>query len=379
MSQLQGRRLPRKLLILDCVGIVIAICLSVYMQYVVSLQYSQQQAVRWAADSQIKYHQVSAFMQEDCGIGTDDIMQVRMTIQQKLVEASYGPDSVPGRLWVDGYMAKGKDSVSKHSELGASGVDGVNILGVGGDFFSFHPLNLISGSVFGDKDISQDRVLLDEETAWALYGATDIAGKTVEIAGRVFVISGVYRPENDKNEQLAKGNEKYIFMDYDTFHGIYENKNIISYEATLPNPVSGFALLALKEAFGEAEEELYADDMRLSFSDKEYIDNTTRFETTHLLRKLVHMSKNLMRTTQVSYPYWENGIRAVEWKLEILLLFELVCLVLPVVTIVILAVMLGRQIKAGFGEWVCRIRDFLSDKWDAKVRERMEKGGRDEI
>lgn len=371
MSKLQWCKKHRKLLCIDFIGIMIAIILSVYMQHVISLQYSQQQAARWAADGDIRYHQVSAFIQEDCAIGAESITEVRSVIQQKLIEASYAPDSVTGRLWIDSYMAGTKDSVTKQSEIGASGVDSVNILGVGGDFFYFHPMNVISGSTFADKDISQDRVLLDEETAWALYGATDIAGKTVDIAGRPFVISGVYRAGEDKSEKLAKGNESYIFIDYDTFHDMYENKSIFCYEATLPNPVSGFALLTVKEAFGEAEEDMYADDVIPGFSSKEYVDNTSRFETLRLLKKLFYMPRILMRTTQVSYPYWENSIRALEWKLEIVLLIEIICLILPIVTICILAVILGRQIKTDFGKWIFSAKDYLVDKWDEKARARM--------
>ena len=362
-----------RLLCLDAVCIVCALVLTGYMNHIIGLQYSQQEAQRWQADGEIKYHQVSAYMQNDSGIGLESISQIRSDIQSKLIEASYAPDSVTGRLWIDAYMAMAKDSASKTSEMGTADVESVNIIGVGGDFFQFHPQDLISGNVFWDDDPAQDKVLIDQETAWQLYGATDIADKTIDIGSRQFVISGVYRANADKTEAQARGNESYIFMDYDLFRELYPEKNLISYEAVMPNPVKGFALLALKEAFGEPEDTLYAEDIVLSFSDKEYVDNTTRFDTVPLLRKLIALPKLMMHTTQVSYPYWENAVRALELKLEFLLLFKILFLLPVLVTIMIVAVVSFRQckqfVKANFGRWT----DAVSRRIEDKARERRRK------
>lgn len=362
-----------KLLCVDVVCIVCVLILTGCMNHMISLQYSQQEADRWQADGEIKYHQVSAYLQNDSMISLESISQIRSDIQGKLMEASYTQDSVTGRLWIDAYMAQSQDSVSKTSDMGTNGVESVNILGVGGDFFRFHTQDLISGSEFGDDDPSQDKVLIDQETAWQLYGATDVAGKTIDIGSRQFVISGVYRASEDKTEQQARGNESYIFMDYDLFHEMYPEENIIAYEAVMPNPVKGFALLALKEAFGESEDTLYAEDIVVSFSDKEYVDNTTRFDTVMLLKKLIALPKLMMHTTQVSYPYWENAVRALEIRLEFLLLWKLLFLLPVIVTIVIVAVIvfrtLKRYIKENFGRWA----ETVSRKVEDKARERRRK------
>lgn len=46
--------------------------------------------------------------------------------------------------------------------------------------------------------------MLDENTAWTLFGAYDIAGKTVTIEGRQFVIAGVYKPSDNKYESMQE-------------------------------------------------------------------------------------------------------------------------------------------------------------------------------
>ena len=362
-----------KLLCIDMVCIIFALVLSGSMSHIIGRQYSQQEADRWQGDGAIKYHQVSAYMQRDSAVTLETISQVRSDIQGKLLEASYAQDSVTGRLWIDAYMAQTNDSVSKTSDMGMQSVENVRILGVGGDFFQFHAQDLISGSEFRDDDISQDKVLIDRETAWQLYGGTDIAGKTVEIGSRQFVISGVYAAKEDKTERQARGEQSYVFMDYDVFHEMYPEENIVSYEAVMPNPVKGFALLALKEAFGEPEDTMYAEDVVLSFSDKEYVDNTSRFDALILLKKLAALPKLMMRTTQVSYPYWENAVRALEIRLEVLLLLKIMFLLPVIVTIAIVIViclkMLRQYLKDNFGRWM----DAACRKWDEKARERMQK------
>lgn len=362
-----------KLLCIDAVCIVAALIITGCMSHMIGLQYSQQEADRWQADGTIKYHQVSAFIQNDSGVGLETISQVRSDIQVKLTEASFGSDSVTGRLWIDAYAAQAKDSLSKTSDTGMSSVESVNVMGVGGDFFQFHMQDMLAGSTFSDDDLSQDKVLIDRNAAWALYGGVDIAGKTIEIGGRQFVISGVYEADGDKTETMARGSDSYIFMDYDVFHELYPGSNITVYEAVIPNPVKGFALLALKEAFGESQEDLYTDDTLLSFSDKEYVDNTGRFRTGSLLGRFVALPRLLMRTTQISYPYWENTVRALELKLEVLLLLKLLLLAPVLVTfvwmLIIACKMLRQFIKDNFGKWM----DFIGRKYDDMARARMQK------
>ena len=51
----------------------------------------------------------------------------------------------------------------------------------GRGLFLFHPLPLRSGSYISNRDFTYDRVVLDEELSWALFGSYDVAGQTVWI------------------------------------------------------------------------------------------------------------------------------------------------------------------------------------------------------
>lgn len=356
--------------------LLMAVVLTIVGNTLVGKQYSQQEAERWAAND-IRYHQVSAFMQSDSQITKDMISEVRSTLQSKLTDASITEEAVSGRLWIDAYAAMHDSSIGKLTDIGSASVDSVQIIGVGGDFFQFHPLNMISGNVFSENDISKDRVVLDENTAWTLFGAYDIAGKTVTIEGRQFVIAGVYKPSDNKYEKYARGNQSYLFMDYDTFQTLFEGTGITAYEAVLPNPVKGFALTALKTAFGE-DEETTLSDSSVSFSDKEYVDNTDRFSNLQLYKKIWNLPKLMMRGNAVAYPYWENAVRSIEMKAAFLLILRTLLLAFPVIS---LAIWLVITVKREYHKWKAFVKGAIENAIDRQyakaAAKRAEKEGVD--
>ena len=84
----------------------------------------------------------------------------------------------------------------------------------GGNFFDFHPLRLLSGSYLSPDDVMDDRVLLDKETAWLLFGAFDVAGMSFSLDGTPVVVAGVYEHEKDAFSKLAYGEDMRIYMSY---------------------------------------------------------------------------------------------------------------------------------------------------------------------
>lgn len=63
-----------------------------------------------------------------------------MLQEASITETSENPSA---RLWVDAYSADGKITLVN----GKNTLD-ANAIGIGGDFFMFHPLKLITGAYF---------------------------------------------------------------------------------------------------------------------------------------------------------------------------------------------------------------------------------------
>ena len=134
----------------------------------------------------------------------------------------------------------------------------VTAIGVGGDYFLFHPLQLLSGGYVSDEDYMADRVVLDAQTAFNLFGSSDVAGMEVTINGKTFPIAGVVKSEDDFATAAAldagaeassdptgvqSASKAMIYMSYAALNAMAELP-IDCYEIVLPDPVSGFAKLA---------------------------------------------------------------------------------------------------------------------------------------
>ena len=67
----------------------------------------------------------------------------------------------------------------------------------------------------------QDRALLDEETAWLLFGGTDIQGLSFKINGVPFVVAGVIEREQDFATKKAYTDGMGIFISYDGYMNLF--------------------------------------------------------------------------------------------------------------------------------------------------------------
>ena len=286
--------------------------------------YDQQEGSRWATGGDTPYHQVSASFPASQSLSRQSISGVRAQMQRSINDASLS-DEGRGRPWADAYAAFATGDVTKVTSLGMAGVENVMIIGVSEDFFLFHPMDVISGSVLPQDMVNDDLILIDRETAWNLYGSNDIAGQKVYINGSPFVISGVYDPDSSKMSKKAM-QQKCIMISYAAFEKLYADTPITCYEAVIPNPVNSFAINCLQDATGGENSGVIL------------VDNEARFSTKALLSRFSDIHLLLMETSDVIFPFWENRIRGIEWDLFILLILRLIFFLPPLVSVIFVLV-----------------------------------------
>ena len=186
-------------------------------------------AERFRGGTDVRFAQIGCFLPVGQGKTEEDIFKFRQTLDSKLVEQSLeAPEN--GSLYLDAYC--GMAAVTAAGNTGASA--SVGAVGVGGDFFHFHPLALRSGSYIQGGDLMDDLVVLDEETAWKLFGAVDLAGMPMTINGKDFVVSGVAAREDDFATKKAYGGDSGIFMSYSALSRLLEDTDISCYELVMP-------------------------------------------------------------------------------------------------------------------------------------------------
>ena len=373
------RRLGKKKLILfaaDLVLLLAALACFLGIHRLSRLLPSQLEAERWRGGSDIEYAQISCFIPVDETVTRDQIGVFREEMAKKLHEAALDIDT-DDVLSADAWSCVGKVSVSS-----ALGKGDVYATAVGGEFFSFHPITLISGSYITAEDLMQDRALLDEETAWLLFGGTDIQGLTFKINGVPFVVAGVIEREQDFATKEAYTDGMGVFISYDawvtlnsasageagdaaagsagTASASSASAGIQCYEIVLPNPVKNYAVGVVREKFPIGRGEI--------------VNNTERFQTENLWKLIKGFGTRSMQTRGVIYPYWENAARGVEDRAALLLLAGTAALALPCVTALVYAVKYAVVGKRKLEEDVLpRWRDNAEEALRVQGRRRWEK------
>ena len=315
---------------------------------------SQKAAERWQGDSERSFAQISCFMPSEQLLTREQLYTFRNNMAQKLKDASFDLEK-DGGLYVDAWCGYGSARVSAGRQSGE-----VHVIAVDGRFFDFHPLRLLSGNYLSPSDLMGDRVLLDRETAWLLFGATDLAGMSFSIGGTPFVVAGVYDHEDDVFSRRAYGEGMTIYMSYDSYAAMNTSLGIGCYEFVMAEPVKGFAYSSAQEKFPIKTAELLA--------------NTYRFETGNLLKLAKAGGVRSMRVGSAVYPYWENAARAAEDRAVVWLIAAMVTGAFPIgLLLVFLVRSFARGKRKVETELFPRARDSVQEAIRVRARRRWEK------
>ena len=287
--------------------------LGIYCSVLTSSLEDQQAADRWSEEG--TYAQASAFFAGDVLVDEFQIKNFEHQLEAALKEAAVTNENIMGRLYVDAYSAQGKITVvSEQDKLEAQAI------GIGGDFFLFHPLELISGYYYSEDNFMQDRILIDEIIAWQLYGSSDIVGKPVLIGEKVFFVAGVYKQSDNADTEKVMSGSPLMFMPYQGYEMLGNTPYFNCYEACLPNPVTGLA------------EKMVAEALSVKSPKSEAVENSERYSIKNRFEILKNFGMRSVKDNAVVYPYWENAARITEDKSALVLVFQLLGLVVPIGT-----------------------------------------------
>lgn len=312
--------------------------------------YDQQAARFWMnGNSEFNYAQVSAFFATGTGFGIEQVMQFRDKLEAKMEENSI---TVTGsaRYWVDAFSTTNSLSVSNEDNVSTN----VLATGVGGDFFFFHPLEMLSGQTLNPNDVTKDIILLDWDVAWRLFGSFDVVDAPVTINSKTYYVGGVFKKEVGWPGKLTYGETGRIYMSYEAMENIFGNNvEISTLEIVAPNMVSGIA------------KSMMEDCISIDDTQRFIVDNSARFNTLNMLREIKNITANLMQTKAIALPHWENAARVAEVYAQVFLLLSLSFLVFPIISFVMLIV-------AGYKR-LGKLKDWIVNKSDEMRRRRRDK------
>ena len=344
----QAMKLTIKKLVLGISGgisLLLFLILLFVTNHLVKEQDSQTMAERWSEKKNAA--QVSCFFSVNSGITEDRIIEFEHSIDSELTDAAVLQESEnPGdRLWADAYSADGRIMLSN----GKSSLE-VDAIGIGGDFFLFHPLKLISGSYFSGNDLMQDICIIDQDAAWQMFGSNDVVGMTLNIGGIPHIVAGVVERPSGRLEEAAGLDSTLVYVSYQTLSELGSCNGINHFEIVMPNPVKNFAVNLVREKLGTSEKET------------EVLENTSRYSFLSRLKLIPAFGTRSMNGRAIIYPYWENIARGYEDILGVITLFQMLFLLYTVL------LALGF-----FGSWWKHKGWTLKDKW-LFVKDKAERG-----
>ncbi len=304
--------------------LVAAFCAAVagYHHYAGLLE-SQEAAERWRGDSGVRFAQVSSFRPVGEELSLNDIEQFRAGVETALVEASIDVDGGTS-VWVDAFSSRSKLTVT-----GSRGAIEATAYAVGGQYFTFHPLKLVSGSYITESDFARDGAVVTRELAWSLFGAVDVAGMTVTIDGKPYVITGVVDTETDAASVAAGAGGQCIYLHSDALH-LAADKVINCYEIVLADPITDFAKSTVTDKLPAGGE---------------IVENSARYRLGNIANIIWDFGKRSMNVSGILYPYWENAARYTEDMMALMLMFAILTAVVPAVFVGMIVVQAVRRLN----------------------------------
>lgn len=328
------------LAVINGAAIILAAVLWAVFTSVTGRLSSQQAAKRWSKE---RYSQLSVFYDNSAGINIDGVYTMRAEIEKKLTENSVSQENPMGRLWFDAYSAQSTLTVQSPREDYKVSADAI-VTATGGDYFLFHPLKLLSGAYYAPDELMQDRVIIDYNLAWQLFGSKDADGMTVLINGTRYYVAGVVEPDQDKASEYVYGTKPHIYMSYDALKRIYSGADVpvTTYEVCLPDPVTGLA--------AKIVDDVNTVDDTLC----EIVENSARYDILRLYKIAFDGGKRAVVDKSIVYPFWENAARMTEENAAVLLVWISAAVLVPILTALYFIGMLIHRRK--------RIWAFIKDK-----------------
>ncbi len=345
-SWLKEHRAP--VLINAVLMLLAAACIFGFVKVRSTLTYTNA-AKEWAGESGERFAYVSCFLPVNGKVGEETVRSFESTVNAKLVEASMEAEEGKS-LWKYAYSGAGNVNVT--TERGSSSV---YAMGVGGDFFSFHRMFLRSGNYIAESDLMHDRVVLDKELAWKLFGAIEVDGMELEINGKRFIVAGVVERDGDFASLISYPENSGLYMAYDVFNEM-TGEEISCCEAVLPNPVSGFAKNMMTESF--------------TASGTEVVEVSARYRLGNIFDIIGSFGKRSMRTDGIIYPSWENAARLTEDYCALFLVLFLMFMATPLCFGAVLAYKYGKRGAEKLGVLAREKATALYDRANDRLYER---------
>jgi hypothetical protein len=262
---------------------------------------------RWSATGD-RFAVITLYAEESAALSGDQVKSWVRGIDAKLLESSVAPNE-NARSWAYTYAAE--ETMTVHGPKDKATAE---VIAAGGDFFVFHPQMFVYGSAFLNDESNPNGVVIDEDLAWKIFGATDIVGMEMTVDGVPFTVTGVSRRASDRGiYDYTYGERPRMYMSYAGYVKLRgDGEHITMFETALPNAVRGFAQNIFRSAVTANEETMSV------------MEASDRFSIMNRYANMKILKYSWIRENKIEYPYWENEARTADFRCAILMIFEVI-------------------------------------------------------
>lgn len=262
---------------------------------------------RWSSSGD-RFAVITLYTEENAAVSGDQVRAWVRSIDAKLLESSVAPKE-NARSWTYTYAAEETMTVTGPKDRTTA-----EVIAAGGDFFVFHPQEFVSGTAFLNDESNPNGVVIDEDLAWKIFGATNVIGMELTIGEVPFVVTGVSRRASEQGiYDYTYGERPRMYMSYAGYIKLRGDENHITmFEAALPNAVRGFALNIFNGSVTSNEETMAV------------MEATDRFSVTNRYGNMKILKYSWIRENKIEYPYWENEARVADYRCAVLMIFEVI-------------------------------------------------------
>ncbi len=246
---------------------------------------------KWGAE---EYAHMAAYMNTDAGFTANAMLKALSEL-----ESAYTVDSV------DTAAALYSASMETSATLSAQNSDrsaSCNATVYLGDYFRFHPLEIIEGAYPSIDSTHTDSILIDELAAWQLFGTQrGVTGLEAKIGNDVYTVCGVVSvPQGVYSEVYGEKPRVYINADSAACRAGSSGRSFTSFEAMIPDPITNFAENALTGVIESFDPIIQNID--------------TRFEGETLKEVYDGQTALITDSRQTNYPYTEKAMLILSLK-----------------------------------------------------------------
>lgn len=313
-----------------CAVLLVTFAILTAVSYAISSSILSQKAAEfWSGDSGREYSQISVFFASDTVFTQNHVRDLRTAVEKtftKIPSEYFGEGETPSSksdMWIDAYSMETTISI-----VGDKSTINANAVISGGNFFYFRQFKFISGAPFGTDSLTFDKIVLDRDAAWQLFGSINVAGLTVWIGEHPFTVAGVVEKTATEAKSEIYGNSTRVYISYDAYE-MYLNKSeselrVTCYEAVIPNPIKDFAYNSINDNLSS-----------VNVDSRKIVVNSERYDIAPMWNTFKSLTMRSIRTKEIIYPFWENAASVEADRLSIITAVRLISIITVAITAIL--------------------------------------------